>query len=242
MVAVRIITDNECDNPARALDLVSSDLRQVRATMPEAIGLQEIRGVANYAPVVRRVFRGWSIMGIFTPVALVIAETLLTVKSKHRRLMHRGYRKITPSRWCVWAVTEPRLLRGARLTVMNTHMINGNAHNPSQRANHASTAPFRARLWERHRRRMSRIIAAENKAGRSVILTGDFNVDALPKFLGNQVELAGHGIDHTLFFPAGTPGSVDVTVVGSRVLRGLNHRTSDHLPVVVDLELSRRRA
>ncbi len=184
---IRVATANVRSNPLMAQSKVLHDVRAVARTA-DVIGWQEMEP-ARYMAAIRGLDKNkW---GTFAPkdgkneVAIPISYR----KDKFEFLggglkrTHDGEAKVTPHRYISWANLRDKK-SGEEIVQINTHAISG-AWTPGK-LGRPSTG-FRQKMWKEHMSDLKQLVDRFEKAGKKVIISGDFNRDSF-KLLGNAVD------------------------------------------------------
>lgn len=216
---VRIVTANIKDNPDMADRLVRADIREVRE-LGGWLLFQEIGEREDHLAITEVLGPDWKTFhpGLAIPIAV---RDIFQVKGEGRLKLHDGKAGVSPARYLSWI----DLNAGGTLDpiLMNTHWVSGAWSNPPK-----PNQAWRRDMWHQAYSKTKAKIEEFNKAGRCVILGGDFNKSSVTPFTDRWRWLAQRGIDKIgCSNPAARP---DITVVRDPKFVDLN---SDHHAVQV---------
>lgn len=210
---VWIVTANIKDNPDMADRLVRADVREVR-DLGGWLLFQEIGEREDHVALTDVLGPDWEVR--FPHLAVPIAvKDRFTIKDEGSLQLHGGKAKVSPARYLTWLDLDA----GGNLDpiLMNTHWVSG-AWSKGK-----SNQVWRQEMWRLSWKKTQAKIEEFNKAGRCVILGGDFNRSSVTGFTDRWRWLGSHGIDKIgCSNPAARP---DITVTGTPKHVDLN---SDH--------------
>lgn len=215
------ISSNIKNFPDMSVAHVDHDVAAVSRLKPTFVGWQEIQDESDQNSI-RKHFPAKEYMFLFPHLeeCMSIDRHVCKLIAQGYKKAHNGKKKVSPNRYFAWAVVK---INNKNVVFMNTHMVSGAWNKKKKRAK-----LWRKRMWNRHYRMMKKQIAAFNKQGMDVILTGDFNRVKVAKFSSTQTNLQIHGIDKIILIPA--KGGAKVHRVRGGIYNG--HIYTDHKPVL----------
>ena len=207
---MRVTTANIKCNPTMRQAFVESDIRHVAAIQGIIMG-QEIEIPRYKTSWVLRMRKTRITSGIAQECPISIpTKVWQRVGDVEIRLMHKGKAHVSPNRY-VTVQKATRRADGLKVAFMNTHMVSAAF---SKRI--VLGKAWRREMWSVHWKAMMAWVVELLAEGWTVVLGGDFNKTKLP-LPHNALELASHGLDHLVIFPAPRVrvGPVKVTALTS---------------------------
>jgi len=212
-----VVTANIQDNPDLSDAQVRADVTITKG-LGDLIGYQEIGEDADHVAVDQVLGSGWTTLfdNRATPVAYVTEHYKATAWAAVK--MHDGKANVSPARYYCWVDLTPMNPGIAPFTMLNTHFVSGAWTNPGQ-----SSEQWRKDMWNESFSLVRDFIVAKNRAGKTVVATGDFNNPDMGKFTSTQTTVAHQYYDYIIVCPA--PEGAVLTKKGDARWTNLN---SDH--------------